>query len=89
MEANGDGAVSDLHLPPRQVEVCCLIASGASDKAVAGELGISEATVRFHLGLASDAIREAALAVGTTPREVVVAWYRECRRLAFARQEAA
>jgi ATP/maltotriose-dependent transcriptional regulator MalT len=78
-----------LRMTPRQVQVACLVACGLSDKRVGEELEISIPAVRFHLHLAAQAIRKAKVAHGTTPREIIVDWYRECRRRAFARPQAA
>lgn len=75
----------ELHLPPRQVEVCCLVAANHSDKVIGCELGISTETVRFHLKLSAKAITQYDRSLSGTPREVIMAWYRECRRLAFSR----
>ena len=38
-----------VRLSPRQVQIIGLIATGASDKEIAGKLGISVPTVRTHL----------------------------------------
>lgn len=37
-------------LTPREIEVLALVAEGLSNKAIAGQLGISDQTVKFHLG---------------------------------------
>ena len=36
-------------LTPRETEVLALVAEGLSNKAIAGELGISDQTVKFHV----------------------------------------
>ena len=36
-------------LTPREIEVLELVAEGLSNKAIAGRLGISDQTVKFHL----------------------------------------
>jgi DNA-binding CsgD family transcriptional regulator len=43
----GDGEVA---LTPREVEVLALLAEGASNKAIARQLGISIHTAKFHVG---------------------------------------
>jgi DNA-binding NarL/FixJ family response regulator len=46
-------SIDDLPLPetltPREIEVLELVAEGLSNKAIAGRLGISDQTVKFHL----------------------------------------
>ncbi len=37
-------------LTPREVEVLCLVAAGLPNKAIALQLGISDHTVKFHVG---------------------------------------
>jgi DNA-binding NarL/FixJ family response regulator len=37
-------------LTPRETEVLALVADGLSNKAIAGSLGVSDETVKFHLG---------------------------------------
>ena len=37
------------HLTPREIEVLQLIADGLSNKSIAGRLGISDQTVKFHV----------------------------------------
>ncbi|MDP6344256.1 MAG: response regulator transcription factor [Alphaproteobacteria bacterium] len=44
----GDGDTSDI-LTPRQKEVLALLAEGKSNKAIAGELGLSPGTVKVHM----------------------------------------
>ena len=47
-----DAAVADgeIALTPREVEVLALLAEGASNKAIARQLGISVHTAKFHVG---------------------------------------
>lgn len=40
----------DTHLTPREQQVIELVARGLPNKAIAAELGISEHTVKFHMG---------------------------------------
>ena len=44
-----DDGASIESLTPREIEVLELVAEGLSNKAVAGRLGISDQTVKFHL----------------------------------------
>ena len=44
-----DDPLSVESLTPREIEVLELVAEGLSNKAVAGQLGISDQTVKFHL----------------------------------------
>lgn len=37
-------------LTPRELEILQLVLIGLTNKAIAGEIGISEKTVEFHLG---------------------------------------
>ena len=43
------GGPTKVRFSPRQVQIIGLIATGASDKEIAGKLGISVPTVRTHL----------------------------------------
>jgi DNA-binding NarL/FixJ family response regulator len=63
-----DNGVADEPLTPREVQVLELLAEGLSNKTIAGRLGISDQTVKFHvaaiagkLGAANrtDAVRRA------------------------------
>jgi len=45
---NGDGP--DVELTPRELDVLALMAEGASNKAIARQLGISVHTAKFHVG---------------------------------------
>lgn len=45
----GDTEPSDIGLTPRQAEVLGLMASGKSNREIAGLLGLSEGTVKIHL----------------------------------------
>jgi DNA-binding CsgD family transcriptional regulator len=47
-------AHSDVVLTPREVEVLTLLAEGMSNKAIAGRLGISVHTAKFHVGVLID-----------------------------------
>jgi len=51
VRAAGKAAQSDahLHLTPRQIEVLALLARGRSNKVIARELNVAEATVKTHL----------------------------------------
>ncbi len=40
---------ADVPLTPRELEVLALLAEGASNKAIARQLGISAHTVKFHV----------------------------------------
>jgi FixJ family two-component response regulator len=76
--------VVSLHLSPRQVEVCILIAGGESEKGTARELGITRETVKMHLRAGS--LRIVVFMPwlkGKQHRQVVRDWYRECVRLAY------
>jgi len=44
------GPESDLRLTPREKDVLVLLAEGASNKAIAKQLGISVHTAKFHVG---------------------------------------
>ena len=41
---------SDVELTPRELDVLALMAEGASNKAIARQLGISVHTAKFHVG---------------------------------------
>jgi DNA-binding CsgD family transcriptional regulator len=45
---------SDVLLTPRELEVLTLLAEGLSNKAIAGRLGISVHTAKFHVGVLID-----------------------------------
>jgi DNA-binding CsgD family transcriptional regulator len=47
-------AHSDVLLTPRELEVLILLADGMSNKAIAGRLGISVHTAKFHAGVLID-----------------------------------
>jgi DNA-binding CsgD family transcriptional regulator len=47
-KANGETA--DIELTPRELDVLVLMAEGASNKAIARQLGISVHTAKFHVG---------------------------------------
>jgi hypothetical protein len=76
-----------LHLSPREVECCALLADGESYKKVGKELGISERTARFHASNA--ALRLLAVypwlrrGEDNGPRKVVLRWYRSAEFEAF------
>jgi DNA-binding CsgD family transcriptional regulator len=42
--------VADIELTPRELDVLALMAEGASNKAIARQLGISVHTAKFHVG---------------------------------------
>ncbi|MEP4485997.1 response regulator transcription factor [Marinobacter alexandrii] len=44
-----ESAKSEAELTDRQLEVLALLVGGASNKQIAGELGISEATIKMHV----------------------------------------
>jgi two-component system nitrate/nitrite response regulator NarL len=48
-----DEAARPEALTPREIEVLELVAEGLSNKAIAGRLGISDQTVKFHLASVS------------------------------------
>ncbi len=37
-------------LTPREIQVLALVADGLSNKTIAGSLGVSDETIKFHLG---------------------------------------
>jgi DNA-binding CsgD family transcriptional regulator len=47
-KANGE--TPDIELTPRELDVLVLMAEGASNKAIARQLGISVHTAKFHVG---------------------------------------
>jgi len=47
-------AGTDTVLTPRELEVLALLAEGASNKTIAGRLGISVHTAKFHVGQVID-----------------------------------
>ena len=49
-ERPGNGEASDVELTPRELDVLALMAEGASNKAIARQLGISVHTAKFHVG---------------------------------------
>ena len=49
-ERPGNGDVHDVELTPRELDVLALMAEGASNKAIARQLGISVHTAKFHVG---------------------------------------
>lgn len=49
-ERPGNGDVPDVELTPRELDVLALMAEGASNKAIARQLGISVHTAKFHVG---------------------------------------
>jgi DNA-binding CsgD family transcriptional regulator len=49
-EAQGKGEPPDVALTPRELDVLVLMAEGASNKAIARQLGISVHTAKFHVG---------------------------------------
>jgi len=49
-ERPGNGEASDVELTPREFDVLALMAEGASNKAIARQLGISVHTAKFHVG---------------------------------------
>jgi DNA-binding CsgD family transcriptional regulator len=44
------GEAPDIELTPRELDVLALMAEGASNKAIARQLGISVHTAKFHVG---------------------------------------
>jgi DNA-binding CsgD family transcriptional regulator len=49
-ERRGNGELGDVELTPRELDVLALMAEGASNKAIARQLGISVHTAKFHVG---------------------------------------
>jgi DNA-binding CsgD family transcriptional regulator len=49
-EAHAAGVPDDFDLTPRERDVLVLMAEGASNKAIARQLGISVHTAKFHVG---------------------------------------
>lgn len=49
-ERRGNGESSEVELTPRELDVLALMAEGASNKAIARQLGISVHTAKFHVG---------------------------------------
>ena len=49
-EAQGPVEPADIDLTPRERDVLVLMAEGASNKAIARQLGISVHTAKFHVG---------------------------------------
>jgi DNA-binding CsgD family transcriptional regulator len=49
-ERRGNGEAGDVELTPRELDVLALMAEGASNKAIARQLGISVHTAKFHVG---------------------------------------
>ena len=48
--APGGRELPDIELTPRELDVLALMAEGASNKAIARQLGISVHTAKFHVG---------------------------------------
>lgn len=69
--------MSELHLSPRQIEVCALIAAGYSYGGVAKELGISAKTVEFHMKEAATRLRKVCPWLQGTPRRIIQGYYVE------------
>jgi DNA-binding CsgD family transcriptional regulator len=49
-DAPGKSEPPDVELTPRELDVLVLMAEGASNKAIARQLGISVHTAKFHVG---------------------------------------
>jgi DNA-binding CsgD family transcriptional regulator len=49
-ERPGHGEAHSVELTPRELDVLALMAEGASNKAIARQLGISVHTAKFHVG---------------------------------------
>jgi len=49
-ERPSNGETGDVELTPRELDVLALMAEGASNKAIARQLGISVHTAKFHVG---------------------------------------
>jgi hypothetical protein len=63
------------HLSERQVEVCCLVAAGESDKAIAKDRTISVAAVRFHMKEAARRLRFGMPHLSGSPRQIILGYY--------------
>jgi len=49
-DRRGNGEADNVELTPRELDVLALMAEGASNKAIARQLGISVHTAKFHVG---------------------------------------
>jgi len=56
---DAEGPSVDEPLTPREIEVLELLAEGLPNKAIAGRLGISDQTVKFHVSSISGKLRAA------------------------------
>lgn len=71
--------MTPLQLSPRQIEVCCLVAAGETDKAIGKELGCSSRTVQAHMEEAARRLRDADPTLPTgRARRVILAYYVAC-----------
>lgn len=81
-----------LHLSPREIEICALLADGESYKCAGKTLGIRERTARFHADNAARRILKAFPLLSRTdngPRKVILRWYRSAESAAYRSKELA
>lgn len=69
--------MSELDLSPRQIEVCALVAAGASPKEVGKELKVSTRTVRFHMEEAAKRLQPFIPHITGSPRRIICGYYVE------------
>jgi FixJ family two-component response regulator len=78
-----------LHLSPRQIDVCGLVANGDSDKTIARTLHLSARTVQAHMMVAAQRIaRSQGWTVDRSPRKVILRYYVECAEFVAAEMRA-
>lgn len=78
-----------LHLSPRQVEVCGLVANGDSDKVIARALHCSARTVQAHMGTAARRIaRSQGWELDRSARKIILRYYVQCAAFVAAEMRA-